>query len=278
VLVLPLFTLAALVAPPSVGQAGGEAQVVCTGPLPFSQAEMEEALRARRPLLGAGARIEVRADEAGRALVRVGRVEREVDDWGGRSGEEAARLVAVLAEDLAQSDLPVVVSPPAASASATGREIRLGLTVQSPFDQAGAAAHVMPALEAAVDLTRGFAAFLTGGYRRVTAGGGFSALEMDEVSVRAGAAYQRRWFELRAGGLVRPYSVGGAGSYTGSTWGGTLSGVARWRVGRHLQLVLAAGLDALASRTVFSVNQRPILSTAWLAPWLGAGLAWGFTL
>jgi len=58
------------------------------------------------------------------------------------------------------------------------------------------------------------------------------------------------------------------------TWGGTVSAAARWPLARRLRIVLAAGLDLLASRTVFSVNQQPTLSTAWLATRQGAGLAW----
>ena len=273
---MPLLTLAALVAP-----SPGEAQVACSGPLPFSQAEMEEALRARRPLLGGMARIEVRADDAGRALVRVGAAERQVADWGGRSGEDAARLVAVLAEDLALADAPMIVSSPAPAAAAPGtttHALRLGVMLQSPFDQDGAAAHVQPAADVAVDLARGFGAFAGAGYRRVSAGSGFSTLNLDEVPVRAGVTYKRRWFELRIGGLVRPYTVGGAGAHTGVTWGGTVSGAARWSLGRRWQAVLAAGLDALATRAAFSVNQQPVISTAWVAPWLGAGLAWELVL
>ena len=88
---------------------GGE--VVCTGPLPFSADEVQEALRARWHLFGRAAVVGVRA-EGGRTWVRVGPVEREVN-LEGRAGEEAARLVAVIALDLAQDGAPspVVTSP-----------------------------------------------------------------------------------------------------------------------------------------------------------------------
>ena len=94
----------------------------------------------------------------------------------------------------------------------------------------------------------------------------------------AGIAYRRRWFDLRLGGVARPYSVGGAGAHQGMTWGAAASAAARWPLGSRWSLVLAAGLDLLASRAVFSVNQQPTLSTAWVAPWLGAGLAWETSL
>ena len=278
-LVLSLPTLAALVAPSRPGAAAEEGELVCTGPLPFSRAELAEALRARRPLLGPPSRIEVQADDSGRTLVRVGAAERQVD-WGGRSGEEAARLVAVLAEDLAQADAPITVAAqtPGPSLTRTRRALRVGATLQSPFDQDGATAHLEPTVDVTVDVTRGFAAYLAAGYRRVAAGTDFRALTLQEVPVRAGAAYRRGWFELRLAGLLRPYAVGGAGAYRGLVWGGAMAAAGRWPLGRRLQLVLAAGLDVLASRALFSVNEQPILSTAWLAPWVGAGVAWEISL
>jgi len=269
---LPLLTLAALVAPSPAG-AAGDAQVVCTGPLPFSQAQVEEALRARRPLLGASTRIEVRTGGDGLTLVRVGSAQREVD-WGGRSGEEAARLVAVLAEDLAQAADPIVLSAAPLPVTPNGRALWLGLTLRSPFDRADLAAHFEPTVDVAVDLAGGFAAFAGAGYRRSAAGAGFSALTMDEVPLRAGAAYRRRWFDVRLGGVARAYSVGGAGSHQGVTWGAAASAALRWALGRRLSLVVAGGLDVLAARAMFSVNQQPVMSTAWVVPWLGAGLGW----
>jgi hypothetical protein len=268
--------LAALVAPSPAGAAGdpqGDAQIVCIGPLPFSQTQAEEALRARRPVLGARARIEVQAGADGQTLVRVGSAERQVD-WDGRSGEEAARLVAVLAEDLAQAGEPMLVSAGPPPAPRTAPALWLGLTLRSPFDQDAASAHVEPTLDVAMHVARGFGAFVAAGYRRVSAGAGFSALTMDELPVRAGIAYRRRWFDVRLGGVARPYLVRGAGAHQGMTWGVAASAAARWPLAGRWSLLFAAGLDLLASRAVFSVNEQPTLSTAWVAPWLGAGLAW----
>jgi len=275
---LPLLTLAALVAPSPAG-AAGDARIVCTGALPFSQVQVEEALRARRPLLGASATIEVRASGDGGALVRVGTAERPVD-WGGRSGEEAARLVAVLAEDLAQAGDPMVVSaaPAPATDRMSARALRLGLALLSPFDQDGVSAHFEPTIDLAVDLTGAFAAFVAAGYRRISAGADFSALSMQEVPLRAGVGYRRRWFELRLGGVARPYTVGGAGSHQGVTWGAGASAAGRWALRRRFSLMLVAGLDVMASRAEFSVNQQPILSTAQATPWLGAGVTWETSL
>jgi hypothetical protein len=275
VLVLLSLTIAVLLAPFGGNRAKADVEIVCSGPLPFSRAELEGALRARRPLLGVLSSVEVRAEDSGRSLVRVGTAERELD-WNGRTGEEAARLVAVLVLDLARADAPMIVRSPAASASSGGasRPIRVGLTLESPFDQDGVDAHLQPTLDLAVDMTSGVAAFVTAGYRRVAAATSAGALDMDEFPLRAGLAYGRRWLELRLCALARPYTVGGAGTHRGTIWGGGVAAAMRWPVRRRLAVVLAAGLDVSRSRVLFSIDQQPVLSTAWIAPWLGAGLAW----
>jgi hypothetical protein len=266
--------LAALVAS-STG--AGDVELVCSGQLPFSRAEMVSALRARRPLLGTISTVEVRAEEDGRTRVRVGAAEREVE-WGGRTGEDAARLAAVLVLDLVRAEAPITVSSPAAPApAAPARSLRVGLTLQSPFDGSGTAAHLEPTLDLAVGVGRSFAAFVAAGYRRV-GGPGAGALQMDEVPLRAGLAYRRRWLELRVHGLGRPYTLAGAGTYQGTLWGGGASAAGRWAVSARLAVVLAAGLDVSRTRMIFSVEQQPVLQTAWLAPWLGAGLAWETSL
>jgi hypothetical protein len=270
--------LAALVAQSTDAGARAEVEIVCSGQLPFSQAEMASALRARRPLLGAVSTVEVRAEEDGRTRVLVGAAQREVE-WAGRTGEDAARLVAVLVLDLARAEAPMMVSsrpspPPAASA----RALRAGLTLQSPFDGDGASAHLEPTLDVAVAVARGFAAFVAAGYRRVSAGTGAGALHLDELPLRAGLGYRRRWLELRLYGLARPYAVAGAGTYQDAMWGGGTSAAVRWPERSRLAVVLSGGLDVSRARMIFSVDQQPVLQTAWLAPWLGAGLTWETSL
>jgi hypothetical protein len=274
-LVLLPLTVAVLLAPSAGNGAQADVKIVCSGPLPFSRAELAGALRARQPLLGVLSSVEVRAEDSGRTVVRVGGAERDVD-WSGRTGEEAARLVAVLVLDLARADTPMTApsQPSSASAGGTGRAVRLGVTLKSPFDQEGVVARLEPTLDLAVDVTWGVAAFVAAGYRRVSAATDAGALEMDQVPLRAGLAYGRRWLELRLCAVARPYAVAGAGAHRGTIWGGGVSAAMRWPVTRRLAMVLAAGLDVSRSRMLFSIDQQPVLSTAWAAPWLGAGLAW----
>jgi len=263
---------------------GGE--VVCTGPLPFSADEVQEALRARWHLFGRAAVVGVRA-EGGRTWVRVGPVEREVN-LEGRAGEEAARLVAVIALDLAQDGAPspVVTSPPASvSAPASPgshqapppqdrRLFRVGLSLLSPFDQSGVIARVEPTLAAAYEIVPGLGAFVTAGFRRATAADAGNSVVLQELPVRVGAALRTRWLEMRAGGLARSRFVEGPRSYRAVAWGGTLSVATRLSLSRRVALELAGGFDIVRTRMVFAVREDVVLRTPWFSPWVGAGIAW----
>ena len=271
---------------PPVSSSPVEGQVVCTGPLPFSAEQLQEALVARWHLLGRAAVVGVRA-ERGRTLVRVGAAEREVD-LGGRAGEEAARLVAVIALDLAQDGGSFAVSrSPAASVSASApseseraaprqsrRAFRAALSVLSPFDQSGVIARVEPTLGAAFDVARGFGAFVTAGFRRASTGDAGTSVVLQELPVRAGAAFRLPWLELRAGGLARSRFVEGPRSYRDVAWGAAVSVATRLALSPSVALELAGGFDIFRTRMVFAVNEDVFLTTPWLSPWLGAGLAW----
>jgi hypothetical protein len=252
-----------------------DAKVVCAGELPFSQAEAQAAFRARSHLLGRASHVVVRG-EGGRALVEVDGARREVD-LGGWAGEEAARLVAVLALDLAEADGPAIAAralAPAAPTAPALRRVGGAGSLLVPWGQPGLLAHAEPTAELAAEVAFGVGPFVSAGYRRIEAGEGTAALRMDEIPVRAGVAARRQWFEVRLGGTVRPHIVSGAGSYRGALWGGTASGSARWRLASQWALVLSAGVDVFRNRFVFAVGRDTVLSTAWLSPWLGAGLSW----
>jgi len=263
-----------------------DGEVVCTGPLPFSAEEVQEALVARGHLLGRAAVVGVRADR-GRTWVRVGPVEREVD-LGGRAGEEAARLVAVIALDLAQdgASFSVSRSPPASVAASASpdsaqsppsrdhRTFRVGLALLSPFDQSGVIARVEPTVAAAFEVAPGFGAFATAGFRRASGGDASASVVLQELPVRVGAAFRTAWLELRAGGLARSRFVEGPRSYRAVAWGAAVSVATRLSLSTRVALELAGGFDIFRTRMVFAVDEDVALSTPWLSPWVGAGIAW----
>jgi hypothetical protein len=260
-----------LSAQPGASSAPAERQVVCTGPLPFSQEEVQRALLARWHLLGDVSVVRVRA-EGGRTLVQVGAVEREVN------------LVAVMALDLAQAGTPLAVSSSPASVSTSAdpaptpsskrrHPFRAGLLLLGPFDQSGLLAHLEPTLDAGWELVPGFGAFVTAGYRQASAAGVSSSLVLRELPLRAGLALRTRWLELRAGGIVQPRFVDGPRSYRTTSWGAAVSLVARLALTSKLALMLAGGLDLFHARMIFAVDNDASLTTPWLAPWVGAGIA-----
>jgi hypothetical protein len=275
-------------APPERQAAPPERQIICTGPLPFSCEEVQEALLARWHLLGGVSVVRVRA-EGERTWVQVGRVEREVN-LEGRRGEEAARIVAVIALDLAQAGTPFAVSPPPPSSSevsvsaaanreapssiARGSALRAGLLLLSPFDQSGLVARLEPTLEAGWEVVHGFGPFVTAGYRQARSADASSSLVLREVPLRAGVALRKRWLELRAGGIARPRFVEGPRSYRTISWGAAFSVAARFALTSHIALVVAAGVDLFRTRMVFAVNDGATLTTPWLVPWGGAGIVW----
>lgn len=263
-------------------------EIVCLGPLPFSKQEMEQALLLRWQLLDSVRTVRVRA-EGGRTLVQVGPVEREVD-LEGRKGEEAARIVAVMALDLAQAGTPLTVSTsPEASVSASPssgtapsvvrpQPFRGGLLLLSPFDQSGLVAHLEPTLDAGREIVPGFGAFMTAGYRQASAADMGSSLVLRELPLRAGVALRRQWLELRAGGTARLRFVEGPRSLLAVSWGGAVSLVARFALASKVALVLAAGTDLFRTRLALAVNDGAPLTTSWVTPWVGAGIAWETTL
>jgi hypothetical protein len=272
---------------PGALPSGSGGEVVCTGPLPFSAEEVQEALVARWHLLGRAAVVGVRSDR-GRTWVRVGPVEREVD-LGGRAGEEAARLVAVIALDLAQdeSSFAASASPPASvsAAASSGSELappsrgrrtfRVGLSLLSPFDQSGVIARVEPTVAAAFEVVPGFGAFVTAGYRHASAAADAStSVVLQELPVRLGAAFRTPWLELRVGGLARSRFVEGPRSYRAVAWGAAASVATRLPLSPRVALELAGGFDIFRTRMVFAVSEDVALTTPWLCPWVGAGIAW----
>lgn len=263
-------------------------KVVCEGPLPFSESELRQALLVRWQHLGDVSVVRVRAED-GRALIQVGATERKVD-LDGRVGEEAARVVAVMALDLAQAETPLVVpAPPEVVVAARAEHeitppprlhqlVRTGGLVLGPFDQSGLVAHLEPTIDVGWEVVPGLGAFVTAGYRQATSADVGRALVLRELPVRAGIALRRRWLELRAGGVARSRFVEGPRSHRATAWGGAVALAARLALTSNVLLVVTGGLDLFPTRLVFAVDDRTSLTTPWVSPWLGAGLAWELAL
>ena len=258
-------------------------QVVCEGELPFSRGELEGALRPRWRLLGRplARPILVREHGDGTVTIDVGAGRREVR-LQGQSGEAAARVVALLAVDLLAASAAAEDGPPQISAAV--RDV--GPALATPPGRYTASAQLLvpfvangwtPGLEPTLGMERRVLSHasigLSVGFTSLEAGTAPSSLRLREVPVRAGVGYGGAWFEVRLSGVLRPYFVAGLGTHQGVQWGAGISATAYHQLTTHLALAVSGGLDALYNRAEFRVENQSVLSTQWLVPWFGAGLA-----
>jgi hypothetical protein len=257
-------------------------QVVCEGALPFSRRELEGALWPRWRLLGRPLErpILVREHGDGRVTIDVGAGRREVG-LQGQSGEAAARVVALLAVDLLAESAAAERGPPQVQAV---REVSPGPgTTPSRYTASAqllvpfVANRWTPGLEPTLGLERRVlsraSVGVSAGFTSLEAGTGASSLRLREIPVRAGVGYGGSWFEARLSGVLRPYFVTGLGAHQGVQWGAGVSATAYHQLTTHLALAVSGGLDALQNRSEFRVETQSVLSTQWLVPWFGAGLA-----
>ena len=258
-------------------------QVVCEGQLPFSRRELEGALRPRWRLLGRPLErpILVREHGDGRVTIDVGAGQREVG-LQGQSGEAAARVVALLAVDLLAESAAAESDPPQIGLAAREASPRAGTTpgrytasaqLLVPFVANGWTPSLEPTLGLKRRVLSQASVGLSAGFTSLEAGTGASSLHLREVPVRAGIGYGGSWFEVHLSGVLRPYFVAGPGTHQGVQWGAGVSATAYHQLTTHLALAVSGGLDALYNRAEFRVETQSVLSTQWLVPWFGAGLA-----
>jgi hypothetical protein len=232
-----------------------DAEVDATAP--FDAPALTSALRARLPDGDAvqlrvfttfdGVRIETRGTTRDVAL-------------RGLAGDAAARLVALAtadllvdAVDLEPPPLMVARRPPTigvlGTAAAWGQTFGgLGLDVALPRGS------YLITIEAG-------AGTLVDGPIRLTAG-----------MLRAGLGVRRGLFEARLTALAAPMMVSNGDGDATILGGGGASGRIRLPLGSGLHAILAAGVDAFATRTTYVVDGMTALTTPRIAPWGAIGL------
>jgi hypothetical protein len=233
--------------------------------LPFTEAELRDALALRLSGAGAGDGVVVSAAEAGR--VRLARGGQQVDIWiGERRSEDAARLVALLVVDALR---PVPVASP-------GRwSLFLAPGVNAGLSDAGASFE--PTAGVGLRLVGGAQLLLSVGYARARAraGAGTRLLTLDTVPLRLGGGLRVGPVELQAGALARAHLASGAITRLGLRPGAWASLLWRVPVRGALWPYLALGCDALLERLELRLAGRPALTSGNLAPWAAAGVGWG---
>jgi hypothetical protein len=260
-------------------------QVTCRGPLPFSTAELIEAIELRLPLMRIDRRralpaVEVEAAAADRAAITVGG-SRHALSIEGLAGAAAARVVALLALDLISSQQrdsePRAQEPEPLPAPRPSNLVFVGVSPRLTVGVSEWAASFEPTLDLGVRLTRRFFVYVESGFTWTGAGEGKRALTLVEIPVRVGVAFRYAWLEARAGAALRPYLVSGAREEyedQGLLAGGGLSLRALRSLTSRLVGYLAVGIDILTKRKAYSVGGDPALSTSWVAPWVGLGAGW----
>ena len=229
---------------------------------PFSEGELADALRMRLPPAGAPVHVAVSATAAG-VIVAARGASRAVE-LHGRTGPEAARLVALVVVDLVLDDLAIAPAPPPPPVAAAAPAQTIVGVVGSAAQWDGVLAGAT--LAVAVPRDGWFAALDIGGGTLV--GGG---LHLSGGIVRLGAGTRSRWLDLRAGATFVPLVVDdGEGDST--VLAGLGSSVRlRLPLWSRGDVVLAAGGDVFATRTRYQLAGR-MIETPLVAPWLGGGL------
>jgi hypothetical protein len=225
---------------------------------PFEAAELVDALRVHLARDGGAVRIRVTASEHGVRIEARGS-SRDVE-LNGLHGPAAARLVALVADDLLLDDLapmPVAAKPVERTIEATAQLA----------DWPGALG------TGVVELVTPVAA-LRPVELGVGVGGGALAtgkLALDTGVVRLDACLRRGWFDVRAGALAVPMFVTTGKGDTTVAVGGGASVRARIPVATRVRGVVAVGVDAFANSTQYNAMGQST-TTPWLAAWLGLGV------
>jgi len=252
----------ALVIACAARQAAAErAIVVEAAQAPFEAGQLETAIRMRVPRDGAPLHVRVVSTERGVEIEVRGSV-REVD-LAGLHGAEAARLVALAADDLMLDDL--ATAPALAPAHDT---LRVGVVGSvAAWDSA------LPGIALDLVVPRdGWSAALDIGGARLAS----TSVAATAAVIRATAGVGGRWYELRGGLTLVPLFVSsGLGDQTVLVGAGA-SGRLFAPLGGHTRGVLAAGVDVFATRTEYRLAGVTALATPRSSPWLAAGVEVGW--
>jgi hypothetical protein len=236
--------------------------------LPFTEAELREAVALRLSGAPAGDSVVVSAGEAGR--VRLERGDRRDEVWiGARRSEDAARLVALLVVDALRT------APPVPAVSPARWSVFLAPAVNAGLSDAGASFE--PTAGVGLRLSARTRLLLSAGYGRAQARGasGVPRLTLDTVPVRLGAGVRLGPIEAQGGALARGHRASGAITRLGVRAGGWAALLWRVPVRGALWPYLALGCDLHLERLELRLGGRPALASGNLAPWAAAGVAWG---
>ena len=256
--------VAALVVTCAVRRAQAERAIVvdeAIGAQRFAAQELAAAIRVRIAPEGSPVRIRVTSTSTGVRIETRGET-RDVE-LGELRGADAARMVALVANDLLVDDL-ATPPPPLELQARHAPELGVLGGVSGWDGLLGG-------------LTLDLAVPRDGWVMTIEAGGGEliqSTLHLFAGVVRIGPALRIDGFEVRAGLTLAPLLVtSGVGDQTVLA-GANASVRMRLPLTTGVHAVLAAGVDAYATRTQYQLAAMTV-PTPWVAPWLCAGIEVG---
>jgi len=265
---------------PSVRVAPGSA-------LPFGADDLERLVRMRmRDAAGCGCPIVDVGPVAGGAIAVSCPDRRAEVALEGRTGQEAARMVAIVLIDLASAPaaaaaqpppasppVAVLASPPAARPAASRWSFRLSAGPAWGFSDgavleptAGAGWSPSPRVRLGIDL--GFARHAASTPKTA------APVALDAVPLRAGVGLSLGAARLEVGATLRGYRARAGTVQTGLREGGFVAASWTFRGWSSLHPTLSAGVDIYARPLEVRVDEQVALTAGTLAPWLAAGLAW----
>lgn len=278
----PVLGVLATVVAARVAYADRPVRVDVAGAAPVTADQLATALRVRVAATGPAIVVQLRSAGGGDVVARIADRERSIA-LAGRTGEDAARLIALAIADLALDDVagdpaPSTAVVAVAASRSAGRDAGATAVTVTFLGAASAWSSVMAGGGVDVAIARGTwlaAAEVEAG--QLVEGD----LHLGDAVVRLGGGWRRGALELRAGATVAPVWVGnGAGDSTVLAGGGA-SARLRVPVARDVRFVLAVGVDAFATRSEYVIEtsepgaagatMTEQVATPWLAPWVAVG-------
>jgi hypothetical protein len=231
---------------------------------PFDAAQLVAAIRLRLPADGAAIRVRISAISGGVQIEARGNA-RDVA-LGGRTGLAAARLVALVLDDLLLDDLATLPAGLAVAEHGEPAHARPSIGVLG-----SAAGWQYPLGGLGVDVALPSGRWLLA----AEASGGTlidAPLQLAAAVIRLSGGLRVGPLELRGGATLVPVLVADGAQDQTVLVGGGASVRLRVPIARTTRAVLAGGIDAFATRTTYLRDSMAVLVTPRIAPWIAFGV------
>ncbi len=262
-------------------------RVAAGAALPFEAQDLERLVRMRmRDGTACGCPV-VDVGPADGGAIAVSCPDRRAEvSIDGRTGEQAARMVAIVLIDLASAPAeavpaqttgrppaPVLASAPAARPAGSRWSFRLAAGPAWGYSDGAA---FEPSAGAGWSPSRRFRVGIDVGFARHSANSPKVAVPavVDALPLRAGVGLSLSGARLEAGAVLRGYRAHAATSQLGVREGAFAAAGWTFPGWSSLHPYVTAGVDVYTRKLEVRVDELVALTDGTLAPWLAAGLLW----